>query len=598
MTTDQFLIFAILAGTLALFIYGRWRYDIVATLALLAVVLTGLVPAASAFSGFGNPAVVTVACVLIITRALHNAGIADHIAKSLAPLTARPTSQVGVLSGLSAAFSSVMNNVGALALMMPVAHESAQARGVPPSRLLMPLAFASLLGGMITLIGTPPNVIIATFRVETAGAPFAMFDFTPVGLGVAVVGVIYIALVGWRLIPRNRKGETTAEQLFKVEGYVYEARVPAESPLVGRPLDDLERLGQFSVAVVALIRGQRRILAPSGRETLAPADVLVLEGDPESLKRLIDGAKLELAAEGDVGVDGEIGVESLRSDEVGLVEAVVGPGAVIEGNTPQGLMLHTRYGINLLGIARRGQAITERLGRVRFQTGDVLLLQGPMVRLGEVISSLGCLPLAERGLRMDRPSRPLLPLGVFAGAILLSAVGLLAVHIAFIAAVVVLILAESLSLREAYAAVEWPVIILLGAMIPVGEALRATGGTDLIAQAFVGLSDDLPVTGILMLLLVVTMLITDVINNAATAVLMAPIGVGIAQGLGVNPDTFLMAVAVGASSTFLTPIGHQSNALVMGPGGYAFGDYWRMGLPLDILIVAVATPLLLLFWPL
>jgi len=598
MTTDQILVFAILAAALLLFIHGRWRYDVVAVLALLAVVLTGIIPAATAFSGFGNPAVITVAGVLIITRAFRNAGIVDRLAKTLAPLTMRPTGQVGVLAGLVATFSAIMNNVGALALMMPVAHESAQSRGRPASRLLMPLAFASLLGGMITLIGTPPNIIVATFRAETAGAPFAMFDFTPVGLGVAVVGVIYIALIGWRLIPPNRMGETTAEQLFKVEGYVYEARVPADSPVVGRPLDELERLGQFSVAVVALIRGQRRILAPSGRESVAADDVLVLEGDPESLKGLVDGAKLELAAEDEAGVDRRIGIETLRSDEVGLVEAVVGPGAAIEGNSPQGLMLHTRFGINLLGIARRGQAITERLGRVRFQPGDVLLLQGPVVRLGEVISALGCLPLAERGLRMDRAKQPLLPLGIFAVAILLSAFGLVAVHIAFIAAVAVLILAETLSVREAYAAVEWPVIVLLGAMIPVGEALRVTGGTDLVAQGFVSLSSELPVTGILVLLLVVTMLITDVINNAATAVLMAPIGVGVAQGLGVNPDTFLMAVAVGASSTFLTPIGHQSNALVMGPGGYAFGDYWRMGLPLDILIVAVATPLLLLFWPL
>ncbi|MHA1113363.1 MAG: SLC13 family permease [Alphaproteobacteria bacterium] len=592
MTTDLILIFAILAVALVLFIHGRWRYDIVAMLALLAVVLTELIPASTAFSGFGNPAVITVACVLIITRAFRNAGLVDRLAEALSPLTARPTSQVGVLAGLVAAFSAIMNNVGALALMMPVAHESALERGRPASRLLMPIAFASLLGGMITLIGTPPNIIVATFRAETAGAPFAMFDFTPVGLGIAVVGILYITLVGWRLIPPDRQGETTAEQLFKVEGYVYEARVPADSPIVGQPLDDLERLGQFSVAVVALIRGQRRILAPSGRESLAADDVLVLEGDPDSLKRLVDGAKLELAAEG------EIGVENLRSDEVGLVEAVVGPGAAIEGNSPQGLMLHARFGINLLGIARRGQAITERLGRVRFQPGDVLLLQGPVVRLGEVISSLGCLPLAERGLRLARPAQPLLPLGVFAIAVLMSALGLVAVHIAFVAAVVALILLEVLSVREAYAAIEWPVIVLLGAMIPVGEALRATGGTDLIAQGFVSLSTQLPVTGILVLLLVVTMLITDAINNAATAVLMAPIGVGVAQGLGVNPDTFLMAVAVGASSTFLTPIGHQSNALVMGPGGYAFGDYWRMGLPLDILIVAVATPLLLFFWPL
>jgi len=592
MTVDQGALFAILLAALGFFIWGRWRYDAVAIGALLVAVLAGVVPAENAFAGFGHPAVITVAAVLVITRALHHSAIPDLLASGMQPFTGHTTLQVAALTIVVAIFSSFMNNVGALALMMPVALQLANKTGRPTSVVLMPLSFGSLLGGLMTMIGTPPNIIIANYRTEYSGAPFAMFDFSYVGIGVAIVGVCFIVIVGWRLLPQ-RKGNVQSETVFEqIEDYITEVRLGADSEFVGATLQELEAIGQEDVAVVGLIRGERKFLAPSSFIRLQEGDILILESDPEALRTLVDQANLEL-----IGSEG-LSTETIRSDDVRLIEAVVPPGSAMESQTSRSLRLHARFGINMLGVARHGVPVKERLGRIRFQAGDVLLLQGDQIALSEAMAELGCLPLARRDLRLGKKQRTLLPVGIFAVAIALTSFGVLPAAISFTGAVLAIVLFDLLSLREAYESIEWPIIVLLGAMIPVGMALRETGGTDLIGGLFVHASDYLDPPLILALVMIVTMLLSDVMNNAATAVLMAPIAASVAMGLGVNTDPFLMAVAVGASSTFLTPIGHQSNTLVMGPGGYKFGDYWRMGLPLDVLIIAVSMPLILHFWPL
>ncbi|MGB1546963.1 MAG: SLC13 family permease [Alphaproteobacteria bacterium] len=592
MTVDQAALFAILVAALAFFIWGRWRYDVVAIGVLMVAVLAGVVPAASAFSGFGHPAVITVAAVLIITRALHHSAIPDMLANSIRRFGDNTTLQIAALTGTVALFSSVMNNVGALALMMPVALHLANKAGRSTSVVLMPLSFGSLLGGLMTMIGTPPNIIIANYRTSISGAPFGMFDFSPVGVGIAIVGVIYIAVLGWRFLPQ-RKGGVQDDTVFEqIEDYITEARLGPDSQYVGATLQELEILGQEDVAIVGLIRGERKFLAPSSFIRLQKGDILILEADPEALRTLVDQANLEL-----IGSEG-LSAETIRSDDVRLTEAVVPPGSAMESQTSRSLRLHARFGVNMLGVARHGVPVKERLGRIRFQAGDVLLLQGDKVALSEAMTELGCLPLARRDLRLGKRRRTLLPIGIFAGAIALTSFGILPADVSFTGAVLIMVACDLLSLRELYESIEWPIIILLGAMIPVGEALRHTGADGLIGGGIVGLAEFLSPEMILVLLLVVTMLLTDVINNAATALLMAPIAVSVALGLGVNTDPFLMAVAVGSSSTFLTPIGHQSNTLVMGPGGYKFGDYWRMGLPLDVLIIAVSVPLILYFWPL
>ncbi len=592
MTADQIIIFLVLLGALGLFIWGRWRYDIVAVMALLVVAVTGLVPAEDAFAGFGHPAVITVATVLIISQALTNSGAVDTLGKQLSAIQDRPVLLVATLTGLVALCSAFMNNVGALALFMPIALQLCQRANRPASEILMPLSFGSLLGGLITLIGTPPNIVIATYRQKITGEPFGMFDFTPVGLGVALVGVTFISLIGWRLLPTSRLSNTKEGTMFDINAYITEARLPEKSKLVGKALRELEKLGKGDVAILAMVRGKRRLLAPGPFELLKTDDLLILEGHSDGLKTLVDETGLEMVGSQTVTA------EDLSSERVGMFEAVVSPGSRIEGRSAAALQLHERFGVNLLAISRQGESMRQRISRITFRVGDVLLLQGEVKTMGDTLALLGCLPLAQRNIKLGQRRRVLPATVVFGVGILCTALGLLPAHLAFTGAAVVLVLTNLLSLRETYASIQGPIIVLLGAMIPVGQALETTGATNLIAVQLVRIMGGLPDWAILAILIITAMALSDVINNAATAVIMAPIAAGVATTLQYPVDPFLMAVAVGSSCTFLTPIGHQSNTLVMGPGGYAFGDYWRMGLPLGVLVVVTTVPLILRFWPL
>ena len=592
MSSSQALLFVILAGAMVLFIWGRYRYDIVAFGALVVATLFGIVPAEQAFLGFGHPAVITVAAVLVISRALQNSGVVDMIAVRLEAATRQPLVHIGALTGLAAVLSGFMNNVGALALLMPVALQTAAATGRSPAQLLMPLSFGSILGGLMTLMGTPPNIIIASYRQELTGQSFGIFDFSPIGVVLAIIGVLFITFIGWRLIPKERRGNKSTEDMFEITDYITELRVLEDSPLIVKGLKHLETLADDEVLGVGVLRGDNHIISGARYARLRPGDIVILESDPSALAKIVEAAKLEL-----VGKEA-VETQDLESEEAGVIEAVISPGSRLVKRTFAGLRLGKRFNMNLIAIARQGKPFKKRLDKVRLQEGDVLLLQGERDSLIETAVELGCLPLAERGLRIRSRPKPPIPVGVFAAALIAAVTGLLPVYVAFTAAIVALVLMQVVSVREVYSSIDWPVVILLGSMIPLGRALETTGGTDLIAGGIVTLAGGLGPLFIMALLLVVTMTLSDVMNNAATAVVMAPIAATLAGQLGVNLDPFLMAVAIGASCAFLTPIGHQNNVLVMGPGGYKFGDYWRMGLPLEILIVAVSIPLIALVWPL
>lgn len=587
MTGEQMLVVGTLGLALALFIWGRWRYDVVALLCLLVVVAGGVTPAGQAFAGFGHPAVISVAAVLVISQGLQNSGLIDTLVHHLERVRGGTAVQLGALAGLTALFSSFMNNVGALAVMMPVAIRVAERHRLSPSVLLMPLAFASLLGGMTTLIGTPPNLIIASFRAQTAiGQPFAMFDFTPVGVAVAVAGVLFLSLVGWRLIPTRRAAGAT-DELFRVEDYVTELRVSPDSPCVGQPLRALPGLVRAEVLVVGLVRAGRYEPALSGYERIQPEDVLLVEADDAGVAALVQHG-LTLAE-----------ARHTRDMAGVIVEAVVRPGAPLQYRTAIQADLRRRYGVNLLAVSRAGARLRQQVGRIVLYPGDILLLQAPQATLSETLADLGCLPLAERNIKLNAPPRQAaLALGLFGLALLLIIANLLPAPVALTAAALGMVMAGVLDLKEAYASIDWPIVVLLGAMIPVGQALESTGGAALLAGGLLAGAAHWPPVAVLALALIATMFLSDVVNNAAAALLMAPIAIQVALGLGVSPDPFLLAVAIGASCAFLTPIGHQSNTLVMGPGGYQFGDYWRVGLALEALIVVVALPLLLWFWPL
>ncbi len=588
MTSDQIIIFAILGLSLVFFMWGRWRYDVVAFTALILAVIAGVVPTDLAFRGFGHPAVITVAAVLVISRTLQVSGVIDMIAGAVVRMAKGQGSQMTALSGIGAALSAFMNNVGALALLMPLALRLSE----KPSAVLMPLSFATILGGLVTLIGTPPNIIVATFRTNVTGEPFALFDFAFVGLPIAIIGLVFVLVVGWRLLPKDRTSRRSAEEMFDLDSYVVEVTLDAESEFIGKTIRELEALDEDRSIVVGLLRDDTRRLTHIWGERLRADDRLLLRVDPATLDELLKKGGLTLTG------SEHLEEEKIRSDQVGTIEAVVQPGARVEGRSPQTLGMRRRFGVALLALAREGQPIRERLSRVQFRAGDVLLLQGDEADLADAVAEMGCLPLAERRLTVGRPRAVLIPILIFAASGASTVIGWTPVHVSFAAAVVALILLNRITAREAYETIEWPVIVLLGAMIPLGDALQATGGTLLIADSIVGLAGSIPIWAVLGIVLVVTMTLSDLMNNAATAIVMAPISVAIASQLGVNPDAFLMAVAIGASCAFLTPIGHQNNVLVMGPGGYKFGDYWRMGLPLEIIIVAVSLPLILHFWPL
>lgn len=589
MNGEQALALGILAATFVLFIWGRWRYDVVAVLALLAVVLTGLIPIEEAFLGFGHPAVLTVAAVLVISRALQNAGIVDVVVKAIAPLRGRDTAQIAAQTVAVAVLSSFMNNVGALALMLPVALRNAHRSGYPPAKSLMALAFGSLLGGLTTLIGTPPNLIVSLYRQEQTGTAFGMFDYTPVGIAVAAAGILFLVLAGWRLLPfEARSGES--DQPFKIDDYVTEASVPEESKAAGATVYEIEDLTGDEVTIVGIVHEGTRVLVPAGYQRIRAGDILILRGDAEALKASIDSLGLKLAED-------RIASEDLKSEEVDIVEGVIAPGSRLIGRTPISMRLRTVYGVNLLAISRQGRRVAERLGDTRFASGDVLMLQGPKANMTDTLGALQILPLAEREHGIGRPRRLAMSAGIFTVAILLTIAGILPVHVAFIAAAAAMVIVGIVKPDETYEAIDWPVIILLGALFPVAGALESTGAASFIANSIVYFSEGWGPVWVLLILLVLTMFLSDVINNNATAILMAPIAMVVAQRLEANADPFLMAVAIGASCAFLTPIGHQSNALVMEPAGYRFGDYWRVGLPLEVIIAVVAIPMILWVWP-
>ncbi len=591
MTTDQWIIFGTLILTLVLFITGRWRYDVVALIALLIVSITGIIPVERVFSGFSNPAVITVAAVLVLSKGLQNSGVIDLIGERLFRIKGGIVVQLAVLTTFVAFLSAFMNNVGALALMLPLVLELSRRKQLQPSYLLMPLAFASLLGGMTTLIGTPPNIIASAFREQATGQPFRMFDFTLVAGGVALAGLLFIILIGWRLIPL-RKSKEKDQDLFEINNYITEVRIPADSRLAGKAIREIGDFSKTETVIVGIVRGSERRMEPSSLTKLRAGDILIINADAERIKKLVQLSGLEL-----VGSE-KISRDALESDDVTLAEAVVAPNSIMIGGTAVSLNLRAEHGVNLLAVSRQGALIRKRLDRIKFQVGDVLLLQSHVETLKETIENLGCLPLAARSLKIDQPRKILPMLVIFISALLVAALGWIPVQVAFVAAVVLTVITRIVSLKEAYASIDWPIIILLGAMIPVGEALETTGGAQLIANSLLHVSNQLPPVVSLAIVLVATMFLSDLVNNAAAIVLMAPIGISIARGMGVSLDPFLIAIAIGASCAFLTPIGHQSNTLVMGPGGYKFGDYWRMGLLLELIVVLVALPLILVFWPL
>lgn len=618
MTQEQILILTILAASIGLFLWGRWRHDMVALAALLACVFTGLIPGNEAFTGFGHGAVVTVACVLILSRGLQTTGAIDVLAQKLLPKKAGLGVGIASLTALGATLSAFMNNVGALALLMPVALQLARKQEVPPGKVLMPLAFGTILGGMTTLIGTPPNLIVSSFRADIGDAPFRMFDYSPVGALVALTGVVFITLIGWRLVPRR---EPAGADSFDTGNYLTEVRVTEKNKVVGKRLAEAEALlNEDEAQIVGLVRNDLRVQAPHPGRVLREGDILVLEAEPEALSSVL--SSLGLALEENVEAEEEAqAVEETEptnrdaetepdadeaekdkpekdESDITLQEWVALPDSTLLGRSASDIQLRSRFGINLLAVSRQGQRSVKRLRSIGIRAGDVLLLQGGSDAISAFGRTFGCIPLAERSIGVPDKGKAVLAVSIMAAAILAAALGLVPAAVAFAAGVLAFMATGVVPLRSVYRAVDWPVIVLLGAMIPVAGVMASTGAADLVARLLLdNVAQGNPVAAVV-IVMVITMTLSDFMNNAATAAVMCQIAISSAAVLGVNSDTLLMAVAIGASCSFLTPIGHQNNTLILGPGGFRFGDYWRLGLPMEIIVVLVGTPLLLWVWPL
>ncbi len=589
MTLPQYLSIATLMGMMLLFIWGRFRYDVTAILALLASIALGIVSPKKAFTGFSDDIVIIVGSALVISAAVQRSGVIELALARLSKRVTRVRSQLVVLTASVGFSSALVKNIGALAMLMPAAFQMAKKNNTSPSVFLMPMASASLLGGLITLVGTSPNIIVSRVREQMTGHPFGMFDYTPVGLGLTVMGLIYLRFA-YRLLPRDRRAAPTMGEALDIKGYITEATIPDHSPAVDELVEGFLDRHEREVTITRILRAGMRS-APNEHTHLRAGDVLILGGEPDALERVIVRDRLKLEGEDREKADAD------DDDEVGVIEAVVNLGSPLEGRTAARVALQARFGVNLIAISRQGEHLSRRLANIELRAGDVLVLQGPLEQLPSKLRDLGCLPLAQREMRLGLSKRSWLPIAILAVAMGATATGFVPVAVAFFAAAGLIMATGVLPVREAYDHVEWPILIMLGALIPVSDSLRTTGASDVIATWLSATAATLPPWGAVALILAAAMAVTPFLNNAATVLVMAPIAATFAGDLGYRPEAFLMATAVGAGCDFLTPIGHQCNTLVMGPGGYKFGDYARLGAPLSLLVLLVGTPLIVAVWP-
>jgi di/tricarboxylate transporter len=589
-TLQQALAFGLVGATIVGFIWGRWRYDVIAVTALLVGVIIGVIPAEAAFDGFRNDITVIIASALIVSAAFAKSGVVEAVLRPVIPHLKSPATQVPFFAGSVAVLSMVTKNVGALAIMMPIALQVARRTGAPASRILMPMSFAALIGGAVTLVGTSPNIIVSQVRQQVLGRPFGMYDYAPVGLGVTAAGLVFLALA-YRLLPASRPTPETMDSALSAKPYVVQAEVPAEWDPERTTIGKLRRLASGEVKVTGLIRNGRRRASPHANLRVRPNDVLLLEGEHQALDDLIARLKLKL-------VRPETPVEANRTHVPNrIIEAVIGPESPLVGSSARAADLKRQHGVDLLAVSRSGWRIASALSTLRLRSGDMLVLEGPEPALPGVLKTLGLLPLAEREVRLGGVRRAAAPTLILTAAMVLVAFQVVPVAIAFFGAAAAMVLTDAIKMREAYAALDGPLLVLIAALIPVSEAIRATGGAELIAgglaEAFRGRPPVLAIAGVMAL----AMAATPFLNNAATVLIVAPIGASLARLLGLAPDPFLMAVALGAACDFLTPVGHQCNTLVMAPGGYRFADYARLGAPLSVIVLIVGTGLITVAWP-
>ena len=583
--TDQTILAGMLIILMGLLIWGKWRYDAVTLLCLAALVLLGIVPANDAFSGFGHPAVVTVALVLLISKGLQEAGMVSLAGNLFSRLTLGENQFLIMIMVIAALLSSFMNNIGAMALLLPITLSVCQKMAWNPSKFLMPLAFASILGGMNTVIGTPPNIIIAQYREEYTGVSFNFFDYSLVGLAVSVLGILFISIIGYRLV-KVRENTTEITRLIDLKNYLFEVTVREDSKAIGLRLSEIKKIAGPETEVLGLVNETGAVSSVSMATKIQAGQILVIKTSPDDISSIQEALGFEIADN----------LNTIQESDLDEMEVMVTAGSRLIGRKHEFLKRLASEDLALLGLWRQGAKFRTRLAREAFKVGDVLLL-GVRTKddegVKQKIKHLGLMPLMERELQtIPSRSRLLKSLVFFSLAIGLTVIDIV---VAFLLCVIAFISIKVLN-GNLYRNIEWPVVVMLAAMIPVGQALETSGISLNIANFISTTTQGMDMPWLILMVLVITMFVSDIVNNAATAVIMAPIAANLAIQAGHPVDPFLMAVAVGASCAFLSPIGHQCNTLVMAPGNYKFGDYWRLGLPLECVIVAISIPMILFVW--
>ena len=585
---DQVLLSATLIALLGLFIWGKVRYDALAIGALFVLVVLEIIPANDAFAGFAHPAVVTVALVLIISQGLKNSGLTGLVGKLIGTRTFTEFQFLVCLLFIAAILSSFINNIGALAILLPITLNICQKMEWHASKFLMPLAFACILGGMNTAIGTPPNIIISEYKATISSSGFNFFDFSYVGIVITLLSILFIALLGKKFILLRDTGSKT-EHLINLKGYLFEVSVNDGSSAIGMTLYKFKKQAGEDTEILGIVSENGSVKKVQNNMRIKSGQILVIKTPPDDIGNILDVFGFSIPKE----------LHSFDEDDLEEIEVMITPGSRLIGRKYDFFLKLAFEELNLLGLWRKGSRYRTRLTRETFKSGDVLLLGVRDLDEEDVsnkIKHLGLMPLRQRELQTI-PSRSRLLKGLifFSLSIFLVSFNYLSAAAAFLLCVLGFARIKIID-SNFYREIDWPIIVMLAAMIPIGTALQTTGLSDVIASSISEYASNLSLFWILFTILIVTMATTDIINNAATAVIMAPISTGIALELGYAVEPFLMVVAVGASCAFLTPIGHQCNTVVMGPGNYKFTDYWRLGLPMDILIILVSIPMILFVW--
>jgi len=585
----QQLIFLVAIGfAFTFWIKGGIRYDLVALIALSIITVGGVIPFESAFLGFSHPAVIIIASVLVMSKGIINTGFIDWLLVKL-PIRNRGIGvQISILCTITALISAFVYDIGALAMMMPLAITFANKKNISPSVYLLPIAFSAHLGGFLTLIGNAPNLIVSSFRADIS-APFQMFDFSHAGIWVFLAVILFISLVGWRIAPKREKklGKEEISERFK---YASKYFVPKDSSIVGKSVEEFKKSIKEDFMVCFIFRGKEKITDISEDTKIEKGDFLILRSSLNSLKQINNLTDLNLVT---IGGDFKKEIDE-RSYEA---EAGINQYSVLKGMTLEQANIESLYEMEVEAISRKKGKIKEDFSKMSLEEGDILLLRGKEDSINQFIMDFDLLPLAERDIHLEPSAKMTTSLGIFSLSVVMATLNILPAHVSFFIGAVLMVLVGVTSLKETYKRIDWPIIITLGSLIPFGEAMVVSGAAETISSSLLSFTSFASPLVMLGIVLAVSIILSDFVNTIGVAVLMAPIAILLANGLGVSVDPFLMAVAMGGACAFLTPVGHQVNLLVMRPGGFKFTDYWKVGLWLDLIVFIVGIIVLPIFWP-